>query len=260
MAKCLFCPRAANSVEHLWPEWLLALLDVAETEVDFYVRDQPPFKNWKQRKGKPTGITRRYLCEKCNNTWLSDLENRAKPVFTPILEHKPTTLDASDVTTLATWLAKMALLFDAAPRGKRYKPFFTQEDCLWFKAHLAPLPNMMITLGEIVPVNHVLMAMSNPLAVEPISDEGIGLKPHGNNWQFVFGHVVALVHCIRGVKPNATDQSIRIEIKFDDPMLWLWPRLPQHPQFRWPPNRKARSLDKISKEVREMRQSQPPMP
>jgi hypothetical protein len=65
-----------------------------------------PLRVW---TNKELAIVARQVCKKCNNGWMSDLESRAKPVLTPLVQGASGYLDASDQATIAAWGAKTAL-------------------------------------------------------------------------------------------------------------------------------------------------------
>jgi hypothetical protein len=88
---CAFCglpfgPRGSarqKTGEDALPKWLLGVMP-GEGSLT-YTRQAVhggPLRVW---TNKELAIVARQVCKKCNNGWMSDLENRAKPVLTRIM-------------------------------------------------------------------------------------------------------------------------------------------------------------------------------
>jgi hypothetical protein len=123
MRYCIFCGEAVNSKEDAWPLWLVKLLGNDKTGIIEGQRGKLKPSNW--RAGKyplRTGC----VCQKCNNGWMSDLENRTKPILERFFLEKEVALAPSEQTTLATWICKSAIVYEAL----RYESpcFFTSEE------------------------------------------------------------------------------------------------------------------------------------
>jgi hypothetical protein len=114
---CIFCGRRADSVEHAWPEWLLALIaDLGPpslTEAQF--GPEGAVVSWVGPE-----ITVSCLCRVCNSGWLSRLETEAKPILTPLIHDIAVPLDRAVQEILARWSVKTAMVFDATKRRRFY--------------------------------------------------------------------------------------------------------------------------------------------
>ena len=86
MAKqCLFCPNPVDSAEHLWSKWILEELKPAEPiHVRFGRTISAPVDNPEVRI--------KCVCQKCNNGWMSDIENDNKPHMLAMLHGRQTLL------------------------------------------------------------------------------------------------------------------------------------------------------------------------
>src|SRR5271157_1160905 len=69
-----------------------------------------PLKTW--RVDRPELRLRR-VCTTCNNGWMSQLEGRAIPVITRLLDHPACTLDIHDCKTLALWAVKTSMVLES---------------------------------------------------------------------------------------------------------------------------------------------------
>lgn len=65
-------------------------------------------------------ITVGVVCESCNNTWMSDLESRAKPYLEPMLDGYGRLLHESAQRTLATWALKTSMMVEHTHGAKRH--------------------------------------------------------------------------------------------------------------------------------------------
>jgi hypothetical protein len=57
-------------------------------------------------------VTVGVVCERCNNTWMSELESRAKPYLEPMLHDHGRLLHEGGQRTLATWALKTSMMIE----------------------------------------------------------------------------------------------------------------------------------------------------
>ena len=123
MRQCLFCDSEASSGEDIWPLWLLRHFDAPRGVSVSLERGANLLPTWKRAKH---GHKVRFICTACNNGWMSDLENRTKPVLERLLSDDPTVLELAHQATLARWAVKGAMVFEALREGQAF--FYTAED------------------------------------------------------------------------------------------------------------------------------------
>jgi hypothetical protein len=82
-------------------------------------------------QAQPPPATARVVCRPCNNNWLSVIDNAAATVLKPLIRGSGTVkLDLHAQLAFATWLLKIALVFDAMDAGDngrlaaQRKPFY----------------------------------------------------------------------------------------------------------------------------------------
>jgi hypothetical protein len=85
--QCIFCPSPANTKEHVWPEWVLAVID-QDRPFRFELGSDPEFVFSGEFKI-------RCVCGTCNHGWMSRLENEVKPFLEPMLRSAITSLTQS---------------------------------------------------------------------------------------------------------------------------------------------------------------------
>lgn len=120
MRSCLFCDQSVSSKEHAWPLWLLRALrpfGKARATIHAERRGQNP-TSWQV---VDDGITVRFVCGTCNNGWMSETENAAKPIIERLLKDGTETIDRVQQEQLAVWAIKSAMVFEAL---RSEKPMF----------------------------------------------------------------------------------------------------------------------------------------
>ena len=84
-----------------------------------------------QRPGSPLSHRLRVVCEKCNNTWMSALQSKVKPILLPLVLGEWRPLSERDRETLAAWLTMFVMVVDFGNRDVRA---ITQEQRARFLA------------------------------------------------------------------------------------------------------------------------------
>lgn len=104
--RCPFCDGADPTAEHVFPQWLSRELAAVGDLVD-------PSSEHGPRPLRKIDVTAP-ICRKCNNRWLSVLENDTKPLLSRMLRGEEQRLFADDQKLLATWALKTAMMLDLA--------------------------------------------------------------------------------------------------------------------------------------------------
>lgn len=124
--RCIFCGQPANSKEHAWPAWLIAVLKKQSGQpVNISLeQDGQPWLRWHGPKGS---IRVKAVCKSCNEGWMKALEDEAKPILEPLISDTPTTLSSRQQFILCHWVMKTAMIFDAlrSPTAPHYQPVQT---------------------------------------------------------------------------------------------------------------------------------------
>ena len=115
MRRCVFCGGPANSREHAWPEWVIALFRNQEEATIIAERDGEEPREW---HGINVSVKVKRFCHGCNTGWMSDLENEARPLLLPMIRGESMTLDGAQRIVVATWCLKTAMVFDLTRTDK----------------------------------------------------------------------------------------------------------------------------------------------
>ena len=117
--RCIFCRSGGLTKEDVLPLWLSQLFPEQNLR---HVMESKDFGVLKVRASAPLRLTARVVCARCNNEWMSALEERVRPILSRLILGRRSTLDAAAQTELATWAVKTAYLFRYAARPVRPVP------------------------------------------------------------------------------------------------------------------------------------------
>jgi hypothetical protein len=140
----MFCGQPASTKEHAWPEWLLELLGGGRVAVIQHERGNEPMRTW---RGVGAGVTVKHVCRtRCNNGWMSDLEDCAKPILTPLVQGVRSSLDTLSQITIATWAVKTAMVFEATRVDHDW--FYTREERRYVMEESTPPARTSVWIGS----------------------------------------------------------------------------------------------------------------
>lgn len=112
VAKCLFCSNQANSNEHLFPAWLNAEFPNPDSERRLVTRQVGDnVHEWFAWETAYLQI--KAVCKTCNETWMSAIEGRTKPILLPMIYGQKVNLSMTDQLELATWATLKAMVYDS---------------------------------------------------------------------------------------------------------------------------------------------------
>lgn len=134
---CCFCGGSPVTLEHIYPNWL-----AGHFPKRIKVTNEVTGKNtWQssifQHKAK-------IVCSKCNNGWMSKLEDDTKPLLEKmIFEANTLSLSSDDQTLLAYWAQKTTLMINRSTGGLQIPDSFYKE--MYEKQ--VPLKSIAVLLG-----------------------------------------------------------------------------------------------------------------
>src|SRR5246127_3833802 len=102
---CLFCESPAGSKEHLWAAWIHERKDFGPLKVTIGGSPEE-IRNDPEQKIET-------VCHKCNNEWMSRVENKTKPIIACMFEDLTIPLDRQQQTLLSNWAVKTAMVLDS---------------------------------------------------------------------------------------------------------------------------------------------------
>ena len=143
---CVFCNRndSRPSKEELLAKWIAREFPDATWTVTRALDDQPPVVF--TTRGH-FGLTSRKPCTRCNNEWMSQLEEKVKPILAPMIHGEQTALSLAEQLILARWATKSAVVYDTHVEDDEY--FFMDADChTLFTSNAMPFVDSAIYLAR----------------------------------------------------------------------------------------------------------------
>jgi hypothetical protein len=96
--------------EHIWGDWLKAFVRRDTNKHHFHAQrihrpGAAPTSTTTLKAGDPINSKVRVVCGTCNNTWLSQLQEKAKPLLIPLIRGDRAALGQNGQERLAAWCA-----------------------------------------------------------------------------------------------------------------------------------------------------------
>ncbi len=104
MSLCVFCGRVGSSEEDVFARWIANELRAGDAGFN-----SSKSRGRDKRSTRYLGIVTRAACRDCNGGWMSQLEQRTKPILRPAMHGEPVSWAAAQQEIVATWAFKTAL-------------------------------------------------------------------------------------------------------------------------------------------------------
>lgn len=118
---CVFCGGTPVTREHVWPRWARTLW-AREGPLPHFQQvaqdDRDDVERAWRREACSTTVSA--VCQRCNNGWMSALEQQAKAMLEPMLHGRGRVLHAGGQRTLAAWALKTAMMIEHTHGAARH--------------------------------------------------------------------------------------------------------------------------------------------
>jgi len=220
--KCIFCPQPANSAEDIWSSWILEELKpsqpirITRGKIKSEWIDDPR-------------VRVKCVCKKCNNEWMSDIENENKPHMLPMINGKPAVLEPKKQKLLTRWAILKAMVIDGSSKSR--KPFYDESD----RANIKP-PLRAIPVGTLTWTGRLAVKSFHVGVFDTYGEIGNVPKAfHACNTIIIVGHLVIQVLTMRVLPMFATGRQVNARCNpgaWNVNLLDIWPALGDK---AWPP-------------------------
>ena len=233
---CFFCGQTRRLTnEHVWPQWISGLLCGPSDNYMHYTRRVTATGDatTPTRPSRHLNVTTKTVCRDCNSGWLSDFENRFKPLATPLIVGERTValaLSPESRALLAAWAYKMAMLLDVA-HPSRSREFYTPSDRLLFRRTSLAHGFVHVFLGR--------YAFGDRPALARKLRDTPARRAYSELATMTAGHLAMQVLSVRSVASNelvpAGTRGLDLFDRARGTILPIWP--PVSGYLEWPPAR-----------------------
>lgn len=122
--RCIFCNGFNLSKQHIFPDWINRLITqvnehsqtviIADTSEQLVKKDYTIYVSPELRKKQgPLGSAKlRIVCKKCNNGWMSDLEQSVIPFLLPLIKGEKSEITQIESGLLAQWIMMTTIMHE----------------------------------------------------------------------------------------------------------------------------------------------------
>lgn len=245
--KCIFCQGLGLTKEHIWPNWfngvlfrtdefhnqLLVHYDFVEgSELSTTVLE-------KKRNGKLGSTKIRNVCAKCNNGWMSQIEDSVKEILTPMLLGHGVELNFNEQNIVALWIVMRTIMAEYSDLKTQAIPQSHRE---YIYNNRSIPPNWKIWIGKCEGEDWSFRYRHYSMGAYPQYDSlshiygTIKLTPNVQFSSMGLGHF--FIHAITG-----PDDILKYS-HFDDEvgLIQIWPHkfqflLRRYQKIHWPPSK-----------------------
>jgi hypothetical protein len=226
---CVFCGGSANSNEHAFPRWLADLVP-GEAPLTMRRSGKRP-ASW---ESSGLDVRVKQVCRECNNTWMSELETRSRPLVSELATDARTApLSHAEQITLSAWLYKTAIMLALAyPAEDR---FVLPGDYHYFYEHRRPPHGTTIWIAALVQTEEELrIGWTQPERLDFTREaDGTAIEPPGYRLSLsVLALLCQIVHDPHG-------GSFARPREYRD----VWTRVMPISKGEWPPGRHIASSE-----------------
>jgi hypothetical protein len=133
MRFCIFCGNPAETKEDAWPSWLMKKFP---TKVNGIMEGQIEEGNLLHYKKIRPQLKVKFVCKKCNNGWMSQLEDKVKLILEPIFNKKPILISTEEQSILSTWALKTTMVLETIHHTRRF--YLPSERAYLMNKHQPP--------------------------------------------------------------------------------------------------------------------------
>jgi hypothetical protein len=227
-ATCIFCNRndSKPSKEHVIPQWIAREFPNVKWDAAFN-KNQRTFKTG---PGSFSLITKK-PCGRCNNTWMSALEDAIRPILGPLIHGNSCVVTPDQQILIARWFAKTIIMFECTENGPFY---FTKDECHSLMRSLSVPEFTVFFLAPYVGSNAVIAQDQYlPMVMRRDTDPPDPIVISGYTATFIIKHLALQVFSIRR-PPDRQSGNLRIlwPDEWNDVSVPIWPPTRD---INWPP-------------------------
>lgn len=220
---CVFCDQndSKPSKEDVLPKWIAKEFPRTHWQIT-PIHAIPTYR----AKGN-LGIIAKAPCERCNNGWMSQLEDLARPILIALMHGTgPSMLSVEAQFIIARWFLKTVVMFDCHGHKVRECYFNSEERRALMKSISVP-QNTLFFLGRYRGEKDVIARETNlPIAFERATPNGnLSCLVRGYAATFAIKHLSLQVFSMQRPPEEFTDIELGLSIpgNWSDACIQIWP-------------------------------------
>ena len=221
--KCIFCPNAVDSREHLFSNWILT--DLKDISGPMNIKLGKRKNVWQHTLEVKVNC----VCQKCNSDWMSSLESASQPHMRSMMQGHSIVLEPLQQKCLARWAILKTIVLDVVDRKR--PPFYTEEE----RESLRP-PLSSCLVGTNVWIGRLASKGVHAGGIDISGNIGEVPKAYrGCVTTFILGHLVIQVRSLHVIPRFANFRMLHDTYKpgrWDESLLSTWPVFGS---ISWPP-------------------------
>jgi len=224
MRTCIFCNHKASTGEDAWPKWLMKRFPASSASYMDAERNGHKLGSWPMAKPK---LLVNWLCAKCNNGWMSRLENKTMPILVSILDDKLCAINSTSQLTLARWAVKTTMVLECLNPNRPW--FYNDDERQLMCATQAVPPRTSVCIAKCVDQPNIY-STAKDLSTS-IDDNGV----HAYATTMAFGSLAFQIVSIKTPKTIPENVSITYDVTeghWDKILLQVWPIIQE--SLVWP--------------------------
>jgi hypothetical protein len=224
---CMFCGDHKLTLEDAWPLWLMRLFPtnlVGKMEAQRGNSDLQPWS-----LANPS-LKVKFVCARCNNGWMSQLEDQVKPVVEALLGPKSVFINSQQQSLLAIWSVKNAMVFEALRSDQSW--FYSAKERENLRIAFQPPDQTYVWLAKVIEFDGPFTSSSNLGGIIKESTNPVS----GYVTTMAFGNMAIQVLNIRLLTSDMQYSNLIFQQSpgpWDQTSLPIWPN--QQTQLSWPP-------------------------
>jgi hypothetical protein len=234
--KCIFCEGRPLSKEHVWADWFRNYIPRTQREHRVSTELLHPTEATQtvviRRQGDTHSRTVKCVCIPCNNEWMSQLQEQAKPLIEPMLLGKPVRFHRKAQTVLSAWAAMTVM---CAEYINEEMISISPGDRRWLRIHRTAPTNWRVWIGRIERVSSSLWFHRGiPMTMDKFETAPAGTIPDSNTQAST---ICVGPHLIVHVMSSSVAKNIirrwKIDPRIAPKLCQIWPIV--RPVASWPP-------------------------
>jgi len=220
---CMFCGELANSREDIVPTWLAKqnLVPPGITRPVTYTSHGVEVNQWSSQTLAFLKV--KAVCKKCNNKWMSHVEETAKAHLLVMMQGNTIRLDPAAQIELATWACLKVMVWESVAEGVVTDP--NDRELMW--KYQQPPGYAVVVLGRVPASDHSEFGLQQVFIKAQ--------RNRGAQFDNVLATAVTLGDFVAWVILNPTsarDVSFK-PTPIEDDLITIFP--PSYASLQWPP-------------------------